>query len=388
MTTLSELQSIGRGGIDALRRGDALAARRAFEAIAQAGAATPQSWLLLAQACEALGDVPACEAAADQVLSADGRNLYALTMKGAAVAARGDDRGACSFYELALASARAMADIPADLQARLARAQAAVDATAARFKAHLAAALADAPANAAPRFAEALRILRGEQEVYLQQPTSFYYPRLPQIAFYEADTFDWAAGLAAAAPAIRAELEAVLAADAGLVPYVEADPTRANRGHRLLDDKRWSAFHIWQNGAPVTANAARCPATMAALDALPLARVPGRGPMALFSVLAAQTHIPPHHGMLNTRLIVHLPLIVPDGCRLRVGGETRIVRANEPMIFDDSFEHEAWNDSDETRVVLITEIWRPELSDDERAGLAALFGAIGSYEGDASALSR
>ena len=81
--------------------------------------------------------------------------------------------------------------------------------------------------------------------------------------------------------------------------------------------------------------------------------------MALFSVLEPGTHIPPHNGMLNTRLICHLPLIVPPGCRLRVGSETRTVEAGKTMIFDDSMEHEAWNDSGETRVVLLFEIWRP-----------------------------
>ena len=102
-------------------------------------------------------------------------------------------------------------------------------------------------------------------------------------------------------------------------------------------------------------------------------------PMALYSVLKARTHIPPHWGMLNTRLIVHLPLIVPPDCRLRVGNEIRPVEAGKAMIFDDSIEHEAWNDSDQTRVVLLIEIWRPELSAAECAALTTLFEGIGSY---------
>ena len=83
--------------------------------------------------------------------------------------------------------------------------------------------------------------------------------------------------------------------------------------------------------------------------------------------------------MLNTRLICHLPLIVPPDCRLRVGSETRTVKAGKTMIFDDSMEHEAWNDSKDTRVVLLFEIWRPELSDEERAALTTLFEAIDAY---------
>ena len=101
--------------------------------------------------------------------------------------------------------------------------------------------------------------------------------------------------------------------------------------------------------------------------------------MALFSILRPHTHIPPHHGMLNTRLICHLPLIVPDGCRLRVGNHTRPVVAGEVLIFDDSIEHEAWNDSDEVRVILLFEIWRPELTPAERAALTRLFEAVSLY---------
>lgn len=117
---------------------------------------------------------------------------------------------------------------------------------------------------------------------------------------------------------------------------------------------------------------------MAALAPLPIPRIAGRSPMAMFSVLRAGTHIPPHHGMLNTRLICHLPLIVPPDCRLRVGNETRAVEQGRMMIFDDSIEHEAWNDSDQTRVVLLFEIWRPELDEGERAALTTLFQAIGN----------
>jgi len=102
--------------------------------------------------------------------------------------------------------------------------------------------------------------------------------------------------------------------------------------------------------------------------------------MALFSLLRAGTHIRPHHGLLNTRLICHVPLIVPPGCRLRVGSETREPRAGETMIFDDSFEHEAWNDGVSTRVVLLFEIWRPELSADERDQLTQIFEAIDAYD--------
>ena len=128
-------------------------------------------------------------------------------------------------------------------------------------------------------------------------------------------------------------------------------------------------------------HAARCPATMAALEHAPIPRFAGRSPMALWSALRPGTHIEPHHGMLNTRLIVHVPLLAPDGCALRVGHQTRSWREGQALIFDDSFEHEAWNRGSELRVILLFEIWRPEISEDERADLTRLFEAIDLYDG-------
>ena len=127
------------------------------------------------------------------------------------------------------------------------------------------------------------------------------------------------------------------------------------------------------------ANAARCPRTMAALADVPLCRMPGRTPSVHFSLLRPGARIPPHTGMLNTRLICHLPLIVPENCGLRVGGETRRWEDRKTLIFDDSIVHEAWNDSAETRGILLFDIWRPELTAIERRAVAALFAAIDAY---------
>ncbi len=226
--------------------------------------------------------------------------------------------------------------------------------------------------------------MAGRKQVQLQQPTSFFYPGLPQACFYDPRQFDWVAGFEAQVPAMRVEVERLLLGESGFHPYVEGDANRPNRGHALLGDVRWSAFDLWRGGVEIEDNARRCPATMAALRSAPMPRIAGRSPMALFSQLRPHTHIPPHWGMLNTRLICHIPLIVPPGCRLRVGNEVRNVEAGKAMIFDDSIEHEAWNDSEETRIVLLFEIWRPELDAAERASLTAMFEAISGYE---SALS-
>jgi aspartyl/asparaginyl beta-hydroxylase (cupin superfamily) len=235
--------------------------------------------------------------------------------------------------------------------------------------------------DAGSRFEEAVAIVAGEKEVFLQQPTNFFFPGLPHRQFYDPAEFSWARDLSDAAPAILAELEAVLASPDGFRPYVQPDPGRANKGHALLNNPDWSAFHLIEGGQPSPGNAERCPVTIDALSKLPMPVIEARSPMALFSVLKPHTHIPPHNGMLNTRLICHLPLIVPHNCRLRVGNETRAVEAGKLIIFDDSILHEAWNDSDDTRIILLFEIWRPELTEAERAALVRLYEAVGFYSG-------
>jgi aspartyl/asparaginyl beta-hydroxylase (cupin superfamily) len=100
-------------------------------------------------------------------------------------------------------------------------------------------------------------------------------------------------------------------------------------------------------------------------------QVRGASPNAMFSLLAPNTAIPPHVGVNNARLVVHLPLIVPDGCWFRVGAETRHWRRGEILVFDDTIEHEAMNPSDELRVVLIFDTWQPDLEPIERQAIAA-----------------
>ena len=84
--------------------------------------------------------------------------------------------------------------------------------------------------------------------------------------------------------------------------------------------------------------------------------------------------------MLNTRLICHLPIIVPENCgALRVGNQTRTWQEGKALIFDDSVEHEAWNNSNEERVVLLFDIWRPELTEDERRLITDMLVAVEEY---------
>ena len=380
-TQWQTLEGEAQRGVAALQRGDFAQAREAFTTVTGSGAATPQSWLFLAQACEGLGDFASAARALDHVLASDPGNPFVLLMKGDIHARDGDDRASVSFYRSGLRRAAELDQLPGDLPERVRKAEAAVAAAEEKFEAQLEQTLAERGIdNVPPRFAEALAIASGKQPVYLQQPTSFYFPGLPQMPWYPREMFPWVGELEKAVPDMRAEIERVLADERGLEPYVQEEAKRASRGHSLLNDARWSALHLYKAGERVEENASRCPLIMRLLEVLPIPVIQRRSPMALISILKPGTHIPPHHGMINTRLICHIPLVVPKGCRLRVGAETREVVEGQAMIFDDSFEHEAWNDGDAVRALLLFEIWRPDISEDEKAALTAMFEAVTGYD--------
>jgi aspartyl/asparaginyl beta-hydroxylase (cupin superfamily) len=225
-------------------------------------------------------------------------------------------------------------------------------------------------------------LLLGKRQIYHQQPVYFHFPELPEIQFYDRERFPWVPALEAAAPQIRTELEAVVASGEGIEPYMQREARRPTfDSNSLLDDLSWSALHFFRHGELVPAAAARCPATMAALSQVPLCAIKGRTPTALFSILRPGAHIPPHNGYINTRLICHLPLVLPPDCALRVGNETRPWREGELMIFDDTIEHEAWNRSSQVRAVLLFDIWRPELTAAERALVAEMLESIDRFGG-------
>lgn len=383
MLSPAEVDQLIRDGVAAMQRGAARDARRAFEQVAAAGGDVAPPWLLIAQACRLDRDEAGERDALDRLLADQPRHLRGLIMRADQLARAGDVRGAHSFYALAVQVADGAGTLPPSLAADIARARSAIANSADLYRAHLDDALAErgfGPGTRTPRIEMALALMNGTRELYVQQPTSFYFPELPQRQFYERAEFDWAAALEAETDAIRGELEAVLATDPAFPAYVEQAPNRPIKVHRLVGNPDWGAFHLLKGG-PVPGNAERCPRTIAALARAPQPVIAGRSPMALFSLLKPGTHIFPHNGLLNTRLICHLPLIVPEGCRFRVGNEVRQWQEGELLIFDDSIEHEAWNDGSSIRVILLFEIWRPEIGAEDRAGLTALFEAIDAFRG-------
>ena len=380
MATAADPQLIDRA-LDALRRGDAGVARDLLRQAVDGGGEVP--WLALARACNLTGDTAGEEDALQRQLESSKRDLPALFAMAELKTRQGDDRAAASFYRTAIAQAAVTSPLAPQFRPLLDRAQAFLRDVGMRYEAHLAERLEAAGLDPSPRLAYALDMLRGHTPLYLQQPSMFYFPELPQRPFFEREEFDWLPRVEAAVPAMQAELRAVLAEGQDFEPYITGAPERPLPNNKLLHDPSWGAYHFWQGGTVVEDHAARCPATMAALEDAPIPHIAGRSPMALWSALKPGTHIEPHHGMLNTRLIVHVPLLAPEGCAIRVGHETRSWREGEALILDDSFEHEAWNRGSELRVILLFEIWRPEISAEERADLVRLFEAVDLYSGEA-----
>jgi aspartyl/asparaginyl beta-hydroxylase (cupin superfamily) len=364
----------------ALQRGDAVAALVELEGmIVSNDPATP--WMMVARAHSIQGDTEAEEAALDRQLVLEARHVLALLRKGDIRRGAGDDRAASSFYLIAVNAAAQQGQIPPSLQPALEAARGHIMAGQAKFAEHLQSALGSSGLSEGGRVGHALDLLLGRKQLYLQEPKSFYFPGLPQRQFFEREEFDWLAAVEAAVPAMQAELQAALAQSDSFDPYVASTTNRPRADNPLLDDPNWGARYFWQNGEAVSAQARACPATMATLAHAPMPVIAERSPMALWSMLKPGTHIEPHHGLLNTRLICHVPLISPGNCALRVGNETRAWEEGKALIFDDSIEHEAWNRGASTRVVLLFEIWRPEITMDERQALTAIFETINSYQG-------
>jgi aspartyl/asparaginyl beta-hydroxylase (cupin superfamily) len=384
-----EVQALTRQALEALRRQQPHEARDTLERIAAAGLADASTHLGLAYAAAMLEDVAAAQSHADATLEIEPQNLRALMLKADLFHVAGNGPAAATFYRAALKAAPDEAQLPPDLHGVVARAKA----MAARYQQELADALASSVGEGvsqsngtSARFSQSVDLLLGRKQLYLQQPRHYYFPELPHIQFHPRERFPWLQQLEAATAAIRAELSAVLKDPSCFQPYVQRDPTRPSLSTGgMMNNADWSAFYLRKNGQVIDEHARRCPQTMAAVACVPLTVVPGRSPSVLFSLLKPGAHIPAHHGFVNTRLICHLPLIVPPGCTFRVGNDSREWVEGKAWVFDDTIEHEAWNRSDRHRVILLFEVWQPDLTPDEQQSIGKLFQAIDGHPGGSGA---
>jgi aspartyl/asparaginyl beta-hydroxylase (cupin superfamily) len=351
---------------------------RSVHYLERAAAAEPGSapiWFNLFQAFDLAGDLDRGMESLDRALAIDAYYVPAILTKAQLLARLGRLAESLAMYRAIIAVGPDAASLPPPARDALAHGLALIqaddDARAAAFERPIAEVHAAFPGADFHRADAYVEHRAGRRKVYVQQPIGGHFPYLPALEFFPRDHFPWLAAIEAKTAEIRDELVSLMQeGEGGFRPYIAFDATQpVNQWAELNHSPRWSAWFFWEDGIRQDENCARCPATAAAIEALPMLDLPGKGPTALFSILEPRTRIPPHTGSSNVRTTVHLPLVVPEACGFRVGSETRTVEAGKAWAFDDTIEHEAWNDSDEPRAVLIFDVWNPLLSEAERAAV-------------------
>jgi aspartyl/asparaginyl beta-hydroxylase (cupin superfamily) len=362
----------------ALKADDYGRARHWFAAAAAVDPHSPALWINLATACRGQNDVEGEEESLEKALSLDQRNFVAQ-LRLAELFDRSKRKPEAVMRWSAVVQLGLAMDTPAPLVVdAIARGQAYLAEHRRGFGHAIEAGLEHVLTNSGPtarRFRACVDHALGRRAIYTNQCAGLHYPFLPADEFFDRQHFSWLSELEANTSIIRAEMEAVLKDRQGSFrPYVRQGPgTPENEWTPLDNNLAWGAFFLWEYGVRFEDACSRCPATAAALEAIPRADMPNRAPTAFFSILGPKARIPPHTGVSNTRAIVHLPLVVPKQCGFRVGGTTREWREGEAFAFDDTIEHEAWNDSEEPRAVLIFDVWNPHLSIEERTAVRQFF---------------
>jgi aspartyl/asparaginyl beta-hydroxylase (cupin superfamily) len=379
-TALAEL------GRRAFREGRLAEARGYYEQLVAKDGSDPQQWVNLAVICQGLKDEAGEEKAIGEALAREPRELLALVLRANQFERRGRRHEAATAYGAVLAVSPPLERLHPDLRPAVSHAAAFCEAynreAGAFFDRALAPHLERLGGERLGRFRDSVDIMVGRKRRFDSHSEIYHYPQLAAIEFFDRAEFPWIGQIEASTEAIREEFLRVLEAEEGFAPYIAYPPGKPlNQWVELNHSPRWSAFHLIKMGEVVKENAARCPRTMEALALVPQPDQPGRTPTAMFSLLKPRTRIPPHVGVTNVRLVTHLPLIVPEGCGFRVGNETREWVPGNAFVFDDTIEHEAWNDSDKLRVVLIFDVWHPHLTAAERTLITRLSAAVMEFEG-------
>lgn len=359
----------------ALAERDPVQARAILEAGVASNPQDPAFWQRLATVRH-LGKAsgPAL-AALDRALEFDPLDFVNLLMRARILEQMGHP-GAGEAYGNALAQRRPQ-PLPPALEPAIARAQEAwaecQQSVERRAAAAIEASAIDLTPNERRRIERLASNVSRRTRTYHSEASHFHYPGLRECEFHDRTAFPWLEQLEALTPAIAGELDLVAKApDAVLVPYVQYAASEPLAQWRELNHNLdWTAIHLLQRGAAIAPNAAACPTTMEFLEQMEQPWIPGCGANAMFSMLAPRTAIPPHCGVANFRLVCHLPLIIPGKCWFRVGEEVRDWQLGQAWVFDDTIEHEAVNETDELRVILIFDIWHPDLSPAERSAIAA-----------------
>lgn len=338
------------------------------------------AWMKLAAMANAMGDVQAALDAADGALAVHALDFMALMLRATQLHALGRYEESGNTYGRALA--QAPASVPPQLVPVLKTAQQRY----AHWQQQQFEKLVSAVKRVTPVTAKIEKFIASAlhmEPMEREGPTHYCYPGLGEDGFYDRSLFSWFSQLEAATDTLEAEFKVIVDTEAAeLVPYIQyPDGVPLDQWSALNNNHNWTAIHLLQNGRRIENNVRHCPHTMALLQELPQPQIAGAGPNAMFSLLAAGAQIPPHTGIANTRLVCHLPLIVPEGCWFRVGDDQRNWKRGAAWAFDDTVDHEAMNSSDKLRVVFIFDIWHPSLDETERAAVSAVIEAGGQIHG-------
>lgn len=378
----------------ALSRGDLAAAQRGLEHAARLNPTEPEIWKNLGIVHLAQRRGGDALDALDRALGIEPMHFAARLHRGAALEQlnRADDATAAYFGAVVTAQARGKwrndVTTPPGLRAAVRHAIAFIDQHRRRLFMQLLQPLRDQyGATSLARVEQGLAIYLGDAPANYpdarQYCKFFYVPGLATQPYYPRDAFPWQLELERHTDTIRAELRGVLDLPIGVEPFLGTNDNAVLKQQNLLDGTRgkaeWNSFFFHRYGEVFQQNAQRCPRTTEILAGLPLVHIRGHAPEVLFSILAPGSHILKHHGVTNTRLVTHLPLIIPEDCAISVGGVEHVWREGHCVTFDDTFEHEAWNRSDKVRAVMILDAWHPDLTEAERAAVALLVGGIGDF---------
>ncbi|HEY2678026.1 MAG TPA: aspartyl/asparaginyl beta-hydroxylase domain-containing protein [Steroidobacteraceae bacterium] len=391
-----DVAALNVAALGALRRANPLRASELLERASIAAPGDPHIYYYLARARETLGDLDGALDADEKALRfapdhALARLHYALGLE-----RRRETERSLLHFARALKDAQLKgewteaASTPAALRPRVEHAvQAVRNGQRALFQRLLAPLLERHGRAPLERVTSAIRIYIGEQQANYpdprQKPTFFYVPGMPPSAYFDRRLFPWIPSYEACFSDIRRELEILLPAARGRERVFGSDALEHENLRGYDAAPSWNGYYFYRHGERREENCAACPRTASALDAIPLMRVREHGPEVLYSVFTQGTHLLPHRGVTNARVVSHLALIVPEDCALKVGGEERAWHEGEALVFDDTYEHEAWNRSRQVRVVLIADIWNPHLNPVERDAVNRVISAIGDMRAEVDA---
>jgi aspartate beta-hydroxylase len=375
----------------AMHRGDLSMARDLLQRAVAVAPDYTMAHANLSRVHSALGDADSALSEIDAAIKADPAAWGPHVEKARLLEAQDKQRAAAASYGKALAYMPEVVQQAPDMQPLVEHARRMQAENQSQMREFLLARIGDLMRTGSPRqlerFQHSLDVLTGRRDMALSRPQTLPFARLPSIPIFHREDFDWAPAVEAAFPDMLRELQSLLEEQAEFVPYVQM-PDDEPKGpfEPLNNNPAWGAYYFWNSGKLIEEHAARCPRTVAALaENAPMCRVPGRAPVTFFSALKPGTHIGAHNGATNSRLTVHMPLIIPPNCALRVGGETHVWTPGELVMFDDTIVHEAWNYSDRLRVVLIFDIWHPMLTALERDLVCETIQGILEYNGSSDA---